>query len=604
MKLFVILASLLWTFFSLPVLAEPEGDERALELYQQAQDAMDQGNLVEARLKAKDAISLKASDGKAVVNVRHTFRQIKVGRQRQKKQITTFDQRDYFPNALLTRVESMLQEKKARALLIEKHKNPPVLMLAKSNTFDEDTNGKVSGLEDVTVSLLVQNAGRHLASDVVLTLTANGNLALPERTIALKDIAPGASVKVEEKFRLPMAVAGFSGFDVHLAEKDNFNQEAFIPVETESFFAPRIDIALLGDHSDAVLPNRPATLRYRLTNTGMGTARDLSLNLNFSDLSRYHIIRDLDLTRIAQLRPGESRDITLTVQLLTAVPATDDSGLFIDHYSRGGTLQSLSLPVAGGTQRDYAANVGRWLAERPRQYLKATQRADIAGLIINGMATPKPGHINNIRTAVSIMREGLGIPEKNLHTVEVASQHQFDSTLSVTVADWLNSESAETLHVYLNVDGHLPHLGEPTLIFTPLMTSQFELKLAALYQQLAMLPVDNIVLYLEAPLSYSTETPALLIKRELPPPPQKISVIAAAMPGSRTSSVQQLGTGVFTQLLREALAGTADINRDNTVNTHKLQRFLPGAINEAALLLDGTGQHPAIAGQALTLNTF
>jgi hypothetical protein len=604
MKTIFIITCALFMLPVLPVLAETEGDERALALFEQAQQALNQGNLINARKKASEAITLKARDGKANINVRHQFRMVKVGRQPQKEQITTFDERDYFPNALLTRVESMLQQKKARALLIEKHKNPPVLMLAQSNIFDEDNNGKVAGLEDVTVSLLVQNAGMHLASDVELTLRTNGGLPLPERIITLKDIAPGASVKVEETFRLPKSVAGFNGFNAHLAERDNFNKDVFIPVKTESFFAPRIDIALLDEHSDAVLPNRPATLRYRLSNSGMGTARDLSLSLNFSDLSRYHIIKDLDLSHIPQLRPGESRDITLSVQLLTAPPSTDDSGLYIDYHARGGTLQSLPLTVAGGTKRDYAANVGRWLADRPRQYAQATHNADAAGLIINGIATPKPGHINNISTAASIMHEALGIHKTKLKTVNITSQQQFNSILSVTVADWLSINEANTLHVYLNVDGHLSHLDQPTLIFTPLMTSQFALKLASLYQQLETLPVDNIVLYLEAPFPYSTGTPALLIKRELPVPPHKISVIAAAMPGSSTSSVQQLGSGVFTQLLREALAGAADFNRDNTVTTRELQHYLPEAVNDAALLLDGTGQHAATAGLALILNTL
>ncbi|MCW8109588.1 hypothetical protein OPS25_13850 [Alteromonas ponticola] len=595
-------------FAYLPASSASSGDEKALALYLNAEEAFNSGNLVEAREFATAAIELKQTDGIAQINVRKTFKINRVGRQRHTTEQVVFDKEEYYPNKLLSEIERTRIQRVARAQLLEKRSAPPKLALTYSHIVDEDNDNTLSGLEKVRLTFELTNVGQGVAEDVTTVISLPGiEIEQKELTMRIGELLPGQRTQFTHKMQLPQKVSSrFQAFFVSASEKDGLGEldNVRIPVNAQNWLAPVLKTQLLAEHSDPLQPQRPSVLRYRVTNVGKGTARDVNLSLNFGNVQSFHILDDIDLKSISQLKVGESRDITFKVQAEKDIFSQLESLLFLDYATRGIARSSIPLELTDKSLTSSSSALTQWLAKRASRKTKRAKlqnRAEAA--VLTTMQKPATGRLNNTLIASQIFTDAMGVSETNVQQRTITGKSQWYAYFTQELTNRLVNKGSEQFYLHLSVEKVVNTKNRIHLQMRNSTGSEYQIPLTDLYAHLAQLPVANVVLFLEAPFLQSEASPVLIIQT-FPMPPPKVRVFASAMKGSDALADSFTGAGLFTAMILEGLQGEADQNNDAVTTTEELHQWLSNSIPYATSLNNQQAQYPVYSGSHALLNTF
>ena len=592
-------------------IARQQDNSLALAHYHDAVRAFEQGNLARAESLANKAITLLAADGEAHTNIRTSYAFSLVGRQQLPKQTIVSDRHDYRPNSLLLKIEQARQDMLLREKYSQKRAAPPQLVISQKEIIDSDNNGILSGLESVRLLLTIKNAGVHSAEDVAINIVTPGlGTPLPFLSKSLGTLDANQQRQVEFNFDMPKQIpASFRQFTVQLTEKDGLGelQEAITPKQMQSWLPPCLSLNAMPEHSDPVIANRNATLRYRLTNCGDNTIWDLSLALDFGVTKGLSIVHNLNINFINQLRAGESAFVEFTVRTSPEIVSSVENVLFIKVNSKGAETDVIALATPRVSAIKDNGQLAVWQAKRSQQVAQqAVNQPDAAGVVLLGYQRHPSGQINNANLATNMLQKGLGIAADAMSTPMVESQQQWLRYLQHSLPEQLRRQHAKTLHVYIATNGVLDYEQAVQLQFETPYGVTFTQPLENLYQYLADLPVNHVVIYLEAPLPLpnSDEQPEILVQQQLPVPPQNITIYSAAMPGSHTVADVYTGSGMFTARLSEGLGGLADVNHDSQIHATELSEWLAQDLPYSAAVATSQAQIPAFRGVNLSLTTL
>lgn len=601
--------ALILTFVCFSVAGETQ-QEKALSLYQKAQDALGKGQLQNAQMLVDKAIELHNVEGEIETNIRLTFNPIRVGRKREFAEVKTSDKYQYTPNQLRLNIAQKREAQFAQTRLLAKRNQPPKLRIDKVTFLNEDNNNSLSALEKGNLRFVVTNVGMHKAELVTVTIDS-GSLELADitREFHITSIKTGQSVTLTTHFSMPKEVASSrSAIWLSIQEKDGLGEVRQQKIEFASrpYFAPSLEVKLIQQHSSRIVPGQPATLRYRVQNTGKETAWDIKLALEFAQIGLVEVLKNIDLPQIHQLMVGEYRDITFTIEpshfLNTRVPLK----LSLALQSRGQKEKYVDLAL--NTQSEHENNpshVNQLLASQAlldRRVARTNPNA--AGFVINMLAAPKKGQVNNSIVATNVLRWGLGILQEQIHQTRVGSKRDWSNFIDSQLPQKI--ENLNTLHIYIDGKGTWEiGTNQAALIVENNYAQQQTIPLNTILEQLNNLPVEHVIVYLESSfLATSERVSPVWIEQPLAKPYEKVMLLGAAGKNAEALTDVHNGTGLFTSNLSQAFNFLLSKGQVNSVSHRDLVSHLRESLSVSSKILHQQrqlGAFSAITNETLSL---
>lgn len=574
--------SILLLCISMQCHADAKSNERALEYYQQAKLALSDGRLNDAERLAKEAISIVTIDRKLPINVRKRYSFVRVGRKLKRQESKTADYKHYAPNWILDEIEKIRKQQFAQSVLVAKRRNPPKLVFEDIRVTDEDNDQTLSALERGRLTFTVLNVGKSTAENVSLKFEVGGTALVDfPKSASIGNLEVGARYYFSQTFSLSKdAPSGEKGIYLSAQEKHGLGEihEHLIVIQTRPRFTPQLRIQQLSAQSEVIYPYQPATLRYEIVNHGMDTVWDIDLSLNPSLAGKVHILNDIDLQHIPQLRVGERRIFTFTIEPTHSVAVGHSLGIDIVADSRGEASyrQYLALTVTGA-KRVSASDKNKLLALRRPVSIPAVTRSDESvAVIISGIATPKPGQLNNIKSAKRMFQQQLGIKADRMLLPALSSMSGWRHFFEVTLSEALDAHAGSELHIYVDTEGYWDAVNDTLwLHMNPSDKHAFEIELTDWLAQIARLPAKHINVYLEAPFTQGNGALPLMVNQSLITSPySKVTLYSAATKGELALSDVHSGTGIFTYLLERAFAQTQTLANSHAERRKAIGRYL------------------------------
>jgi hypothetical protein len=601
--------ALILTFVCFSVAGETQ-QEKALSLYQKAQEALGKGQLQNAQKLVDKAIELHNVEGEIETNIRLTFEPIRVGRKREFAEVKTSDKHPYTPNQLRLNIAQKREAQFAQTRLLAKRNQPPKLHVDKVTFLNEDNNNSLSALEKGSLRFVVTNVGMHKAELVSVTIDS-GSLELEDMTreFHIPSIQTGQSITLTTPFSMPKEVpSARSAIWLSIKEKDGLGEirQQKIEFASRPYFAPSLEVTLIQQHSSRIVPGQPATLRYRVQNTGKETAWDIKLALEFAQIDLVEVLKNIDLPQIHQLTVGEYRDITFTIEpshfLNTRVPLK----LSLALQSRGQKEKYLDLAL--NTESEHENNpphVNQLLASQAlldRRVARTNPNA--AGFVINMLAAPKKGQVNNSTVATNVMRWGLGISQEHIHQTRVGSKRDWSNFIDSQLPQKI--ENLNTLHFYIDSKGTWEiDTNQASIIVENNYAQQQVIALNTILETLNELPVKHVIVYLESSfLATSERVSPVWIEQPLAKPYEKVMLLGAA--GKNTEALTDVhnGTGLFTSNLSQAFNFLLSKGQVNSVSHRDLVSHLRESLCVTSKILHQQrqlGAFSAITNETLSL---
>ncbi|MBN2380632.1 caspase family protein [candidate division WOR-3 bacterium] len=352
-------------------------------------------------------------------------------------------------------------------------------------------------------------------------------------------------------------------------------------------------VKLLDSDSDEQLEGgEDATLEVTVTNTGKGTAQEVfAILAGDEDL----VARFNENMGFGDIGPGKS----VTRQASTRLPydikartANIDVQVSEKSLGRLPKIERLSVACIPAQVEVVETQISSLVEVDVVPYF-STPDPNAYGVVI-GISKYREDNIpaisyaeNDAKIVASYFTNVLGVQPENLYTLydERASYSDFEDLLRRILPN--STRGGKVLYFYYA--GHGTPLsdeegqGKAYLVpYDGVLGSQYKLyPTDTLYAALGALPVDNVVVFVDACFSgtgrsalASGQRPLIMTEIETVTWPSKLRVIAAAQSTQTALDYEEVKHGLFTYYLLDGLRGSGDANSDGYIEFGELYNYV------------------------------
>jgi hypothetical protein len=580
-----------------------DNDDEAFKFFQAGESAYQDGDLNRAKRLLIQATDFNNNDGSLMINKTYRFRHIPFGRNIKVEETLLGDTVDYNPNKLLKKLTTQLNARSERARLREKSKQMPLLRIT-SELLDEDYDGLFQAEEDLTLKITLTNHGEGTAENIQVKLRNEANIDALTSNWHIKSLSPAEQTNNEISFKL---TRDFNSDELEIKitsdEQDGYSADSVnISYDVVPWTTPTLQL-VASQHQPELMAGTTTTLEYYLENTGVYPVRKLSVT---SELSHP------GLTVLEQQWPETYQLIQPNIpkQLILRIKASPDYDTrqqadinFVvrdkAHHNQSSqyqTLASFEKQVLPGATRYQFGNTAPRVVKRAQQITikdgyapllsdNPTKQPNNYALVIGNrdytqLDLPVPYAQNDAKLMHQVFKKAVGIPEEQILQLNNATLAEFSTMFGSEgypgrLQTIVNNHSQDVGTLYVYYSGHgIPAKNRNWAAY--LMPSDGNAdyiehsgySLDKLYQQLALVNADNIVVFLDACFSgqspqgslFPNTSPGIL---KLPILPNiindsRISVLSAAGAEDMGLWLDQAEQGLFTTYLARGLSGRAD----------------------------------------------
>jgi hypothetical protein len=485
----------------------------------------------------------------------------------------------------------------------------PAKLTAQVAFHEPRRTGVLQGGDTGTLDVTIVNEGQGKAYGVRLLpalLTPAAGLKAPE-PVVVGDIEPGKSAKqslrigstarlAAQTIKLKLEIREGNGFDAPPSQ---------IEFQTSEVTAPKLEISGLSVAGGAVKVNEVNRLSIAIRNSGQGTAKDVSAELDLGNADIFPAGETK--AALGDLAPGDSKSAEFQFfvnsrfngkELPVALSLHEALGSFgltgqplhlalgqtpslklvtIQAVQAGDDLEDVDTPPSVKTPVNpdaYAVVIG---IERYRQHgIPAVDYATRDAQIVSDYLTKAMGF--DSKNVILLQNEG-------------AAKTDLDKYLGT----WLKNRVTPSSRVFIFYAGHgapNPASGESFLIpydGDPAYTKETAYPLGDLYATLAQLPTKDVTVAVDACFSGQGKRSIIaagarpLVSVKAGPPPGENTVVLAATGGSQISTFYPDGQhGLMTFFLLKGLKGAADADHNGKITTAKLFAYMRPEIEREA----------------------
>lgn len=474
-------------------------------------------------------------------------------------------------------------------------------------------DGVLEGGEKGEIDVRVVNEGAGTARGVRLAaaLEAGGGVRLPAM-VDLGDLEPGGSGAAT----LPLTASAEAltqtvRLRIDAREANGFDGAASVQFETRALQAPRLELAAVElDGAGVVRANEVNRVSVAVRNAGTGAARGVTVRLTLGDRDIF-AAGDLEKT-LGTIEPGRAakavfeffvnarfagKSLPVTLSLSEALGrfGMDDAPLGL---AMGEAPSAAVLKVrarAAGAVPAPAPDAG---VDSPPASLTKLDPDAIAVVIgverYRQAGLPRVDHASrDARTMHAYLTGAMGFDPRNVALLIDEGAGKAD--LEKYLGPWLKNRVTAKSRVIVYFAGHgapNPATGEGFLVpfdGDPSYTAETAFPLKRLYGELGALPTSKVLVALDSCFSGRGERSLLakgarpLVSVKSPATSASNTVVMTAAGGDQIStSHPDEEHGLMTYFLLKGLHGAADADKDGSVTTLELFRYLGPEVERTA----------------------
>jgi len=609
--------------------------DQAWELYSSARSALGEGNYRLAEQMAKEALAINGQDGHVRLNKEVHYRMIPGGQGMKWEPVITGDVVSYRPNQLMEKIESHRQSLRDRARLAHKQISPPDLRLL-AELIDDDQDGFFQEGEPMTLLVDIVNRGESAAHGLVVYVRSEPAIDGVEVSLPLDVLEPDAVATEQISFTIPKGFASDTlTFDIRADEMDGYSPTSLsVTKPVLEWVSPKIQMVAQSQVLQELVPGRANRIEFTVTNVGDYTARHIN-PLPDLDSAGFRILdRDWPAAGVT-LKPGHSETLSLTVK--PAITLEKGASTLLTLSTQSGAEQQFILTAAAAEQ---------FTEGRPFRVAGTSQKIEIKDGFVPPLPTNAIERVNDFavvignasyhnlnipvryaerdaRLMAQIFEQILGLPRENIIHLPNATLAEMQTFLGRDGQPGVLHRRLQGVknpgRVYLYYSGHgIPAKSRHWSAYLMPVDANVDyiessgFALEQLYHQLAMLPSDDMVVFLDACFSGNTQQGPVfqdvsfgtLATPRIPDTEDaRIRVLSAAAEDDLAIWLDQAKQGLFTTYLARGLIGEADTG-DRQLQFSELYDYVRRKVSGAAAQM-ARAQTPTQRAQSnLTLTHF
>ena len=617
-----------------PVSATASVDQ-AWDLYSKARSALNEGNYRLAEQIAKQALAIHEQDGHVRLNKEVHYRMIPGGQGMKWEPVITGEVVSYRPNQLMEEIESHRQSLRDRARLAHKEMSPPDLRLL-AELIDEDQDGLFQEGEPLTLLVDIVNRGENAAHGLVLYIHAEPAIDGVEASRSVQVLEPDAVFTEQVSFTIPKGFAPDTvTFDIRADEMDGYSPPSLsVTKPVLDWTKPELQIVADNRALQKLVPGRANRLEFTVTNVGDYTARHVNPSPNLDSAQFTILDRDWPAAGVT-LKPGHSETLSLIVK--PSITVEEGAGTVLALAAKGSVEQQFMLTATAAQQLVQGEPVrvagGSQITELKDGYVpplptNGVERGNDFAIVIGNASyqnlnLPVRYAERDARLMAGVFEQVLGLPRENIIHLPNATLAQMQTVLGRDGRPGILHRRLQGVEnpgrVYVYYSGHgIPaksrhwsaHLMPVDANVDYIETSGFALE--ELYRQLALLPAEDMVVFLDACFSGNTQQGPVfqgvsfgtLATPQIPDTNDaRIRVLSAAGEDDLAIWLDQAKHGLFTTYLARGLMGEADTG-DRVLQFSELYGYVRRKVSGAAAQMARSQTPTQRAESDLSLTRF
>jgi len=623
----VLLAYAVWLIYPLPAASN---EKFALNAYQQAESAYEDGRYEQAIALYNKAISYRGFDGKITTKEQiETFFRPR-GRTIEKNEILTKTTKPYYPNQRI---------KELREIILEQQRSvhPPHLQLKWVSMDDPSGNNVFDGGETSSIVVEVENIGKSDALNVKLVATMTNMNGLTFNNLTDIGVVPaGKSIIKKIVIDVDRNVPELNRqLDIRAIEKSGFNSnslEVFVqskPHQSEKIIITNLRIEELSGDS-LIEPTEMVMLKASIRNIGEGVSPSMIAKLDLGD-NVFVPPEQTNIQKLGKIYPGENFDIEFSFFTNRKFINKQRIPVLLHIMDENNNKIALSNPGLTMFVPNKSVTV-RVLPRKPNiNNLNNNQLVDVDVNIPNGLVKnpnavaiiignrnyakkglPRVEYAHNdARIMKQYLIKTLGYDENNVLYYEDATNGNFVEIFGTEksprgrLSNLLKNADSE-LFVYYSGHG-APDLSTKNSFFVPVDADPNYIALSGypldlFYNNIAQLDAKNITIVLDTCFSGNSDggfllngiSPVKLNTKRIIPKLKNATIYTSTRIDQVSVWFHEKKHSLFTYYFLKGLGGAADNNKNSIITSTELANYISDSVPYQARRLNGFEQNPSL----------
>jgi uncharacterized caspase-like protein len=608
----------------------PEESLKALELFQQGEQAYAEQNFESALQWYQQAIQFHETDGLLTTSRKITVKSVNYGRTAKQVATENIKQQDYFPNQRIAEIQILVAEQQRR-------NNPPLLELQWVTLREPTRNNILDGGETGEIVINIENKGESSALDVQLEISVdNTNNLSFSKQISIGEIAAGESHVANISVAADRDVAANNyKFLIKAIERGGFDSNSLEvllrtrPHQPSSIVLSNLEIQDLNGNQ-LIEATEAVVIKGQVTNNGAGVSNEVHVSLTLGE-NIYLVPGSQKNLQLGQLYPGESKPVEFTFITNRRFQHQQELPISLSISDGNNTpplQQALNLRMHM-PQNKVSVNIEPRDAPAVPDSLPGAVDVDInipAGMNKNqdavavvignknyqtGGLPPVEYSLNDARTMKQYLVKTLGFSEHNIIYIENATAARFNETFGNNnnfAGKLYNYVTPGKSDVFIYYSGHgAPDLQHQGAYFVPvdvdpnyIATSGYSLDL--FYKNISRIPAKSMTIVLDTCFSGNSDggfllrnvSPAILKVNKVLPAISKAAIFTSSQPDQISTWHHEKKHGLFTYYFLKGLSGAADNNRDLNITSTEMGDYLTDHVPLQARKIGGHLQTPTL----------